>query len=87
MPLHVDVFFFLNDDKLMKKVYFTAVYRCEQGLVDSLCLADVVLEKVKKDFLDFQLYTKSDNTPSYHGNYYMESLYKLQRKRDFIATI
>jgi len=66
----------------MKKVYFTAVYRCEQRLVDSLGLADVVLEKMKKDFPDVcQLYAKSDNAPSYHGNYYMESLYKLCKEK------
>ena len=82
MTLHVDIFFFKNHGRLIKKVYFTAVYRCEQALTDSLCLADVVLEKVKKDFPDVShLYAKSDNAPSYHGNYYMESLYKLCKEK------
>jgi len=46
MTLHVDVFFVKENEQVKKKVYFTAVYRCEQGLVDSLCLGDVVLAKV-----------------------------------------
>eukprot|EP00111_Clytia_hemisphaerica_P013103 TCONS_00038459-protein len=84
MTLHVDVFFFKDrEENLIKKVYFTAAYRCEQALVDSLCLADVVLEKAKKDFPNMsQLYAKSDNAPSYHGNYYLESLYKLCKDKD-----
>ena len=78
MKLHVDVFFHKVNGRLRKKVYFTAVYRCKQGLVVSLCLADVVLEKLKKDFPHLmQLYAKSDNAPSYHDNFHMEALYKL----------
>ena len=40
MTLHVDVIFTKENDQLKKKVYFTAVYRCEQGLIDALYLAD-----------------------------------------------
>ena len=69
MTLHVDVFLVKVDGVLRKKVYFTAVYRCEQGLTDSLCLAEVVLAKIREDFPAVKnIYAKSDNASSYHGN-------------------
>jgi hypothetical protein len=78
MTLHVDVFFFHENGQMKKKVYFTAVYRCQQSLVDVLCLADVVLTKVRNDFPCLKnLYAKSDNASSYHGNFYLEALYKV----------
>ena len=84
MTLHVDVFFLKENGQLRKKVYFTAVYRCEQGLTDSLCFTEVVLPKVRDDFPAVRyLYAKSDNTPSYHGNYYVEALYNLCKAKQF----
>ena len=82
MALHVDVIFTKENDQLKKRVYFTAVYRCEQGLIDALCLADVVLPKVKEDFPGLKnLYAKSDNASSYHENYYIEALYNLCKEK------
>ena len=83
MALHVDVFFLKENGQLRKKVYFTAVYRCKQGL-DSLCLAEVALPQVRDDFPAVRyLYAKSDNTSSYHGNYYVEALYNLCKAKQF----
>ena len=82
MTLHVDVIFTKENDQLKKKVYFTAVYRCEQGLIDALYLADVALAKFKGDFPGLKnLYAKSDNASSYHGNYYIEALYNLCKEK------
>ena len=62
MTLHEDVFFLKENGQLRKTVYFTVVYRCEQGLIDSLCLAEVVLPKVRDDFPAVRyLHEKSDN--------------------------
>ena len=82
MALHVDVIFTKENDQLKKRVYFTAVYRCEQGLIDALCLADVVLAKVKEDFPGLKnLYAKSNNASSYHGNCYIEVLHNLCKEK------
>ena len=78
MNLHVNILFLKENQKLVKKVYFTAVYRCDQGLTDSLCLVTIALDKMKKDFSNLEeLYAKSDNASSYHGNFYIEALYQL----------
>ena len=42
-----------------EKVYFTAIYRCEQGLSDSLCLADVVPDKMKVDFPNLKMFMQN----------------------------
>ena len=39
MTLHVDGLFLKENQELVKQVYFTTVYRCNQGIIDSLCLA------------------------------------------------
>ena len=67
---------------LKTKGSLTAVCRCEQGWIDTLCLADVVLPKVKEDFSGLKnLYVKSNNALSYHRNYYMEALYNLCKEK------
>ena len=71
MSLHVDTLCMKKDGVFVKKVYFMAIYWCEQGLSDSFCLADFVLDKMKVYFLGLKnVYAKSDNASSYHGNYY-----------------
>ena len=73
MSLHVDILCMKKDAVFVKKVYFTAIYQCEQGLSDSLCLADVVFDKKSLKNVS----EKSDNASSYHGNCYLTALYKL----------
>ena len=60
------------------------MYGCEQGLNDSLCLAELVLPKVRYDFPAARyLYAKSDNASYYHVNYYVEALYNLCKAKQF----
>ena len=85
ISLHVDILYMKKDGVYVKKVYFMAIDRCRQGLPDSLCLADVVLDKMKVDFPSLKnVYAKSDNASSYHGNYYLTALYKLCEKKGLI---
>ena len=80
--LHVDILCMKKDDVFVKMGYFTAINRCEQGLSDLLCLAVVVLDKMKVDFPSLKnVYAKSDNASSYHENYYLTVLYKLCEKK------
>ena len=52
-----------------KKVYYTSIYQCDQGISDILSIAAIVLDKFK-DFPNvIKLYAKSDDAPSYQGNY------------------
>ena len=59
MSLHVDVLCMKKDGVSVKKVYFTAIYRCEQDLSDSLCLADVVPDKMKVDFPNLKMFMQN----------------------------
>ena len=69
ISLHVDVFL-MKQQNLLKHVYFTVIQRCEQGRNDTLILADVVLNEFCEDFpLVSEVYIKSNNAGSYHGNY------------------
>ena len=78
MILHADILFLKENQELIKQVYFTTIYRCNQGIIDSLCLGTIAPDKMKKDFPNLgKLYTKSDNASSYHGNFYIETLYQL----------
>ena len=63
---------------MVKKVFITVIYRCDQGIEDSLDIADVVLMQMHTDLPNVRrLYGKSDNASAYMGNYVMEALYKL----------
>ena len=66
MILHVDVIFFLNSNgDLQKNVYFTTVYRCDKGIIDSLPITNLLLDKLHKDLPRVKdLYAKSDNAGS-----------------------
>ena len=82
MSLHVDILCIKKDNVFVKKGYFTAIYPCEQGLSDLICLAVVVLDKMKVDFPSLKnVYTKSYNASSCHGNYYLTVLCKLCEKK------
>ena len=77
MTLLVDVIFFLDSNvDLQKNVYFTMVYRCDQDIIDSLSIANLLLDKLHKDISTVKdLCAKSDNAGSYHGNSYAKALY------------
>ena len=79
MCLCVDVFFYQSKNKnIVKFTYFTAVERCDQGLVDVLSISDVVLEGFKQDVPGVNmLFCKFDNANCYHSNFAAERLYHL----------
>ena len=85
MTLLVDVIFFLDSNgDLQKNVYFTMVYRCDQDIIDSLSIANLLLDKLHKDLSTVKdLYAKSDNAGSYHGNSYAKALYVMCKDKGF----
>ena len=63
MSLHVDILSLRKAEQLLKRVYFTAVYRSDQSTKDVISLADTVLNKFKQEEPNLcTLYTKSDNS-------------------------
>ena len=62
MSLHIDVLLQQQQTGTPQKdVYFTATYRSDQDVVETLCVADHVLEQIKKDCPSLEgLYRKSD---------------------------
>jgi hypothetical protein len=79
MSVHVDVLFIKNaDGSLIKKTYFTALTRCDQDVIDTLCVADHVIKQIRADYPHLrQLYHKSDNAGCYAGNSVAENLYHI----------
>ena len=67
MSLHVDVFFVKTDSQVRKKVYLTAIYRCDQEVKDVKSIADdlIVQFKLGNPLIE-DLYVKSDNAGCYH---------------------
>ena len=83
MSLQVDVFFIKRNRISHKQVHFTALYRCDQGTVDTLSIAYIILTKI---FLSDEpcvkiVYGKSDNASSYHANFSVEALYFLCKSK------
>lgn len=73
MTLHIDVVLTKAGEELIKHVYYTVAYRCDQGLEDTLCITENVLKEIKKDLPDVtKIYMKSNNAGCYHGNYSAE---------------
>ena len=85
MTLLVDVIFFLDSNgDLQKNVYFTMVYRCDQDIIDSLSIANLLLDKLHKDLSTVKdLYANTDNAGSYHGNSYAKALYVMCKDKGF----
>ena len=82
MSLHVDVFFYESKNKdIVKFIYFTAIERRDQGLVNVILICDVVLEKFKQDVPSVNtLFCKSDNASCYHSNFAAEGLYHFHKQ-------
>ena len=84
MSIHVGVFCSKKNKDMMKQVYLTVVYRCQQGIASTLCISGNVLKEYKKNNLHItNVFTKSDNAGSYHGNYVFEALYILCKNLEF----
>jgi len=66
-----------NND-LTKHTYLTALTRCDQDVLKTLCVSDYVIKQFKKDFPNVNnLYRKSDNAACYAGNSVAEIEYKI----------
>ena len=76
--------FLMKQQNLLKKhIYFTVTQRCEQGISDTWILADVVLDQFCEDVpLVSEVYIKSDDAGSYHGNYWLEVLYNICKNKN-----
>ena len=83
MSMHVDVFVLKKPDgSLTKHVYFTILYRCDQGTSAVISIADVVLKQFCQDEpLVCKLLAKSDNAGCYSGNYQAESMHELCKSK------
>ena len=70
MSLHIGVLLQKQQTgTLQKDVYFTAIYQSDQDVIETLRVADHVLEQIKKDYSSLEgLYHKSDNAGCYAGN-------------------
>ena len=78
MSLHIDVFFAKQNGNIRKRVYYSSVYHCDQRIADTSSLASTVLDKIKEDHPNNRdIYAKSDNVSSCHGNFVLEALHKL----------
>ena len=78
------VFFVKKDFQVRKKVYLTAIYRCDQAMKDVLSIPDVLLAQFKLDNpLIENLYVKSDNAGCYHRALVPEALFKICKANNF----
>ena len=68
MSMRIDVFFLKKGLDISKQVYLTVIYRCDQGMANTVNICKNVLKEFKKS-------KKSDNAGSYHGNCIFEGLF------------
>jgi hypothetical protein len=62
MTVSVEVFITKPCTTYQKHVYFVALDRCDQNSLETLCIADIVLDQFQKDFPSIkQIELKSDN--------------------------
>ena len=84
MTNHIDVFISKYGENLIKYVYLTFIFRSNQAMVDVLNIGDHVLSQFKLDCPTVEnLFAKSDNAGSYHGNHMLEALFKLCKAHNF----
>ena len=64
--------------EIEKSTYFTAAYRFNQDVKDTLSLGRHVIKAFKSDHpAVVEVNSKCDNASSYHGNFYPESLHHI----------
>ena len=82
MSLHIDILLQKQQTgTLQKDVYFTAIYRSDQDVVQTFRVTDIVLEQIKKDYPSIKgLYRKSDDADCYAGNSCAESEFEICKK-------
>ena len=65
-------------------MYFTTIYRCDQDVIDTLCVAEHVLKEIQKDHPNIkQLFRKTDNAGCYSGNFVAEIESSICRQNGF----
>lgn len=66
MTISVEVFIYKVAGIYCKQVYLVALDRCDQNLVDTLCIADLVLQQFKNDYPHIdRIELKTDNAGSF----------------------
>lgn len=71
MSVHIDVFLYVENNQILKRVYITCISRCDQKMEDVLDIAKFVIEKFKEDCPHIErLVGKSDNAGCYSSNGY-----------------
>ena len=67
--MHIDAFFLKKGLDISKQVYITVIYRCVQGMANTLSICENVLQEFKKANPTItNIFTKSDNAGSFDGN-------------------
>ena len=85
MSVHIDIFYMIVGDELIKVVYITILYRCDQSKVDTMNIAAFVLHQFTLDFPSVShVNGKSDNASCYHGNHVLENLYFLCKSEGLV---
>ena len=70
-----------NKQERYRKWVFSAIYRSDQDVIETSCVADHVLEQIKKDYPSLEgLYRKSDNAGCYAGNSCAELEFEIRKK-------
>ena len=73
MTVYIDVLLARKMTEIIKHVYYTVIYHCDQSMEDTLCISENVLKEMKKDNPDINMILmKSDNASCYHGNHSAE---------------
>ena len=84
MSMHINVFFLKKGLDISKQVYLAVIYRCDQGMANTLSICENVLKEFKKTNPTItNIFTKSDNAGSYHGNCIFEGLFKVCKHAGF----
>lgn len=69
MSVHIDVFYYTENENLMKKVYITCITRCDQNMEDTLDVGMKTIDQFKKDCPQIErIVVKSDNAGCYTSN-------------------
>ena len=63
MSMHVDVVLKRTpENDLVKHTYLTTLTRCDQDVLETLCVSELVVKQIRKNFPELKkLYKKSDN--------------------------
>lgn len=85
--MHVDVFFKCSTElrQMNKQGYFTSIHCCEQDMVDTLCVADHVLQQLHKDYPHIKnRFLKYNYAGCYAANGSAKAEYHISETRNFI---